>query len=140
MNLGMKPLSGLRASLGFVIAPEVMRSEMERLRDEAFRALADKVQGLQFVADRTHFHVAASWKNRGSQKAKIDDTEFLAEQMRLLHGQLQILWQNFEKLMASEKDPVTANPSIAQMSKQKPPGSQGVECSDLAHAAACQMR
>jgi len=56
----------------------VMRSEMERLRDELFRAMADK--------------------------AKLDDTEFLAEQMRLLHGQLQMLWQNFEKLIAGEKE------------------------------------
>ena len=37
-------------------------------------------------------------------QAKLDDTEFLAEQMRLLHGQLQMLWQNFEKLIAGEKD------------------------------------
>ncbi|CAE7766199.1 Gusb [Symbiodinium pilosum] len=56
----------------------VIRSELERLRDEFFKAVAEK--------------------------AKIEDMEFLAEQTRLLHGQLQMLWQNFEKLIAGEKE------------------------------------
>ena len=94
---------------------EVMRSELERrrartgegtlqavtcshrLRDEFFRAMADKAQ--QQISGSMDQKARQSW-----MQAKIDDTEFLAEQMRLLHGQLQMLWQNFEKLIAGEKD------------------------------------
>eukprot|EP00435_Cladocopium_sp_Y103_P039356 s662_g10.t1 len=56
----------------------MIRSEMEKLRDELLREFDDK--------------------------APREDVEFLAEQLRLWQGQLQMLWQSFEKLLNNEPE------------------------------------
>lgn len=56
----------------------MVRSEMEKLRDELLRDFDDK--------------------------APREDVDFLAEQLRLWQGQLQMLWQSFEKLLNNEQE------------------------------------
>ena len=75
-------------------------------------------------------------------QAKLDDTEFLAEQMRLLHGQLQMLWQNFEKLIAGEKDSRRGFERTEKaFSRAVRTGTSpaGVKRRNLAYATPCQM-
>ena len=112
---------------------------MERLRDEFFRAVTDKER----VA---HQKRASCYQSRVSVggEAKVDDTEFLAEQTRLLHGQLQMLWQNFEKLIAGEKDSRKEQMTLLlvdkTMARLTPVCPVGVQRSDLAHAFTRTMR